>query len=211
MFDKLANQVHRSDRLVTAAKVLTAGCSNSELVAKLLFRFEADWARHGDYLIGARAAGRFASLSDRLAEHADEYLLLAEEDVEEVVGDQPKVVYTNEPLLALSLQRSGRLPNVTVFYIVQEDQRFELERLANPHVGQREALWKAMEPNAYGRPIRPDALRPDTVPLGAVFALTKDARLPLVMPPQRWAGKLEVVRPGYDAMISLRVEEARKP
>ena len=133
------------------------------------------------------------------------------EGVGEVVGDQPKVVYTNEPLLALSLQRSGRLPNVTVFYIVQEDQRFELERLANAHVGQRETLWKAMAPNAYGRPIHPDALRPDTVPIGAVFALTKDARLPLVMPPERWDGKLEVVRPGYDAMISLRVEGGRAP
>ena len=124
----------------------------------------------------------------------------------EVVGDKPKVVYTNEPLLASSLARRGRLPNVTVIYIVQEDQRFELERLANPHVGQREALWKAMTPNAYGRPVRPDALRPDTVPLGAVFALTHDSRLPLVMPPERWDGLLEVVRPGYAMNISVRVE-----
>ena len=133
------------------------------------------------------------------------------EGLGDVVGDQPKVVYTNDPLLAVSLQRSGRLPNVTVFYIVQEDQRFELERLANPGVGQRETLWKAMEPNAYGRPIHPDALRPDAVPLGAVFALTKDARLPLVMPPERWDGALEVVRPGYDAMISVWVEGRRSP
>ncbi|MGH1345330.1 MAG: hypothetical protein ACRBN8_27455 [Nannocystales bacterium] len=124
----------------------------------------------------------------------------------EVVGEQPKVVYTNEPLLASSLARSGRLPNVTVFYIVQEDQRFELERLANPAVGQREALWEAMTPNAYGRPVRPDALRPDTVPVGAIFALTKDSRLPLVMPPERWKGLLRVVAPGYDMTIEERVE-----
>lgn len=124
----------------------------------------------------------------------------------EVVGDGPKVVYTNEPLLASSLARSGRLPNVTVFYIVQEDQRFELERLANPAVGQREALWEAMTPNAYGRPVRPDALRPDTVPVGAIFALTKDSRLPLVMPPERWQGLLQVVAPGYDMTIEERVE-----
>ncbi len=125
--------------------------------------------------------------------------------LEETVGPQPKVVYTNEPLLATALRRSGRLPQVTVFYIVQEDQRFELERLANPWVGQREALWDAMADNAYGRPIRPDALRPDTVPVGALFALTKDARLPLVMPPQRWDGLLVVLRPGYDMVISERV------
>ncbi|MBV1858336.1 MAG: hypothetical protein KUG77_07980 [Nannocystaceae bacterium] len=126
--------------------------------------------------------------------------------LEEVVGKGPKVVYTNEPLLAASLARSGRLPNVTVLYIVQEDQRFELERLANPAVGQREALWDAMTPNAYGRPIRPDALRPDAVPLGAIFALTKDSRLPLVMPPAQWEGLLQVVAPGYDMTIEERVD-----
>lgn len=126
--------------------------------------------------------------------------------LEEVVGEGPKVVYTNEPLLSSSLARSGRLPNVTVFYIVQEDQRFELERLANPAVGQREALWNAMTPNAYGRPVRPDALRPDTVPVGAIFALTKDSRLPLVMPPERWEGLLQVVAPGYDMTIEERIE-----
>jgi hypothetical protein len=86
VFDKLANQVHRSDRLVTAAKVLTAGCSNSELVAKLLLWFEANWAADGDYSIGDQASDEFASLKDRLAERADENLLLTEEAVEEVVG-----------------------------------------------------------------------------------------------------------------------------
>ncbi|MEM6293851.1 MAG: hypothetical protein AAGA54_21425 [Myxococcota bacterium] len=124
----------------------------------------------------------------------------------ETVGDKRKVVYTNEPLLASALQRSGRLPNVTVLYIVQEDQRFELERLANPHVGQREALWAAMEGNAYGRPIRPDALRPDAVPVGAVFALTKDERLPMVLPPEVWDELLEVVHPGYGMRIAVRVD-----
>ncbi len=131
--------------------------------------------------------------------------------LQETVGDEPKVVYTNEPLLWASLSRTGTLPNVRVIYIVQEDQRFELERLANTRVGQRQALWSAMTPNAYGRPIHPDALRPDSVPIGAVFALSKDARLPLVMPPERWDGKLEVIRPGYDMMISMRVEGGGAP
>ena len=126
--------------------------------------------------------------------------------LEETVGDKRKVVYTNEPLLASALQRSGRLPKVTVLYIVQEDQRFELERLANPHVGQREALWAAMDGNAYGRPIRPNALRPDTVPLGAVFALTKDERLPMVLPPEVWESRLEVVHPGYGMRIAVRTD-----
>lgn len=129
--------------------------------------------------------------------------------LEETVGDRHKVVYTNEPLLASALARSGRLPNVTVFYIVQEDQRFELERLANPAVGQREALWAAMEGNAYGRAVRPDALRPDTVPVGAIFALTHDARLPMVMPPERWDGLLQVVAPGYRMHIAERIK--RRP
>ena len=103
VFDQLASQVHRSDRLVTAAKVLTAGCSNSELAAKLLFKFEADWATDGDYSIGNRAADEFASLKDRLVEHADENRLLTEEAVEEVVGD----LFTSESARDAQLTKYG--------------------------------------------------------------------------------------------------------
>ena len=120
-FDQLASQVHRSDRLVTAAKVLTAGCSNGELVAKLLLRLEADWARDGDYLIGARAAGRFASLSDRLAEHADEYLLLAEEDVEEVVGD----LFASESARDTVLTECG-LIRIFGFWALRDNQQVRI-------------------------------------------------------------------------------------
>ena len=120
-FDQLASQVHRSDRLVTAAKVLTAGCSNGELVAKLLLRREADWARDGDYLIGTRAAGRFASLSDRLAEHADEYLLLAEEDVEEVVGD----LFASESARDTVLTERG-LIRIFGFWALRDNQQVRI-------------------------------------------------------------------------------------
>ncbi len=130
--------------------------------------------------------------------------------LEEFVGDRARVVYTNEPLLAVFLRRTGRLPRVQVFYIVQEDQRFELERLANPHNGQREALWRAFQGSAYGRPIRPGALRPDTVAGNAVFALTKDERLSLVMPPQRWEGQLDIVHPGYGMFIAERRSEGER-
>jgi len=106
VFDKLANQVHRSDRLVTAAKVLTAGCPSGELVAKLLLRFEADWAWDDDYSIGAQAADQLASLKDRLAEHADENRLLTEEVVKEVVGD----LFTSE---------SARDAHLTKFGLIQ--------------------------------------------------------------------------------------------
>jgi hypothetical protein len=103
VFDQLASQVHRSDRLVTAAKVLTTGCSNSELVAKLLLRFEANWAKDDDYLIGDQASDQFASLKDRLAEHADKNRLLTEEAVEEVVGD----LFTSESARDIQLTKFG--------------------------------------------------------------------------------------------------------
>ena len=86
VFDQLAHQVHPTERLITAAKVLTAGSANRELLAKLLLKFEADWARDGDYSIGEQADDEFDSLKDRLAERADENLLLTEEKVEEAVG-----------------------------------------------------------------------------------------------------------------------------
>jgi hypothetical protein len=103
VFDQLASQVHRSDRLVTAAKVLTAGCSNRELAAKLLLRFEANWARDNDYLIGDQASNQFSSLKDRLVEHADKNRLLTEEAVEEVVGD----LFTSESARDIQLTKFG--------------------------------------------------------------------------------------------------------
>jgi hypothetical protein len=87
VFDQLAHQVHLTERLITAAKVLTAGSAQPELLPWLLLKLEADWATEGDYSIGDQVADQFASLKDRLAERADENLLLTEEVVEEVVGD----------------------------------------------------------------------------------------------------------------------------
>lgn len=103
VFDQLAHQVHPSARLVTAAKVLTAGSVNRGLAAKFLLRFEADWETDGDYSIGAQATDRFRSLHDRLAEHADENRLLTNEAVETAVGD----LFSSEPVRNTFLEKSG--------------------------------------------------------------------------------------------------------
>jgi hypothetical protein len=95
--------VHPTERLITAAKVLTAGSANRKLLAKLLLKFEADWTRDGDYSIGEQAADEFASLKDRLAERADENLLLTEEEVEEAVCD----LFTSESDRDTFLTKSG--------------------------------------------------------------------------------------------------------
>lgn len=133
-----------------------------------------------------------------MAPHLEE--LVARLDEVQAEGVRP--IYTNEPLLSVYAHRSGRPYASSVHYIVQADQRFELESLANPRNGQREALWKALEPDFYGIPIRGLPLRPDGVPSNVVFALVKDERLELAMPPGLWDGQLRVVAPGYGSYVA---------
>ena len=116
----------------------------------------------------------------------------------------PRHVYTNEPLLSVYLARTQAVPWAEVHFIVQADQRFELERLANPDNGQRSALWAALRHGFYGTPVEPD---PGTVEPGSIFALRKDGRLDLALPPEVWDAHLTVLHPGYGTVIARFGEE----
>lgn len=118
----------------------------------------------------------------------------------------PRDVYTNEPLLAVYLDRHDLLPSTRVHYLVQADQSFELDRLANADNGQRDALWAALAHDFYGEPVLPDALRPDAIEDGSIFALRLDARLDLALPPDVWDRHLVELHPGYGTVIA-RFEE----
>lgn len=140
-----------------------------------------------------------------MAPHLEE--LVARLDEAQTGGIRP--IYTNEPLLSVYAHRNGRPYAPSIHYIVQADQRFELESLANPGNGQREALWKALEPDFYGIPIRGLPLRPDGVPDNVVFALVKDERLDLAMPPELWDGLLRIIAPGYGSYVAEFEEGVR--
>lgn len=114
-----------------------------------------------------------------------------------------RTIYTNEPLLDAYLRRSGGLSGRDVRYLVQADQLHELSTLANPGNGQRQALLDALRQGFYGVPVFPGELRPDALPPGVVFVLRDDARLPLVLPPERWAGWLRDVHPGVELRIAV--------
>jgi hypothetical protein len=116
-------------------------------------------------------------------------------------------VYTNEPLLAAFVERSSRaaegMPTLDVRYLVQADQLHELTALANPGNGQRQALLDALRQGFYGTPVLPDELDPKTVPADSIFVLREDPRLPLVMPPERWAPWLRIVHTSAGATIAV--------
>ena len=80
---------------------------------------------------------------------------------------------------------------------------------ANPDNGQREALWAALEHDFYGTPVRSDALRPDAIEPGAIFALRRDERLDLALPPEIWDRHLTVLHPGYGSLIARFEEDAQ--
>lgn len=111
-------------------------------------------------------------------------------------------IYTNEPALAAYLQRSGGLPAARVFYLVQADQDHELTRLTDPHNGQRAAIRDALRRGFYGTPVFPDELDPARVPEDALFVLTRDPRLSLVMPDEVWSERLKVLHPGRGAIVA---------
>lgn len=119
-------------------------------------------------------------------------------------------IYTNEPLLAAYLERSGDRPGFAVHYLVQADQLHELTALSNPTNGQRQALLVALRQGFYGTPVFPEELDPRTVPAGTIFMLRDDPRLPLVMPPERWSPWLRVADPGLDGSVTVMREEAER-
>jgi hypothetical protein len=57
-----------------------------------------------------------------------------------------------------------------------------------------------------GTPVRADALRPEAIAQGSIFALRLDARLDLALPPEVWDPHLVVMHPGYGTTIA-RFEE----
>ncbi|MEX1364131.1 MAG: hypothetical protein AB1Z98_13470 [Nannocystaceae bacterium] len=124
---------------------------------------------------------------------------------------QARPIYTNEPLLDAYLRRGGGLPDREVHYLVQADQLYELTTLSNPDNGQRAALLAALREGFYGIPVLPDELDPASVPAGAVFVLREDARLSLVMPPERWDPWLRVVHPGVGLRVAVRTEGQGRP
>ncbi|MFO0631601.1 MAG: hypothetical protein U0168_01985 [Nannocystaceae bacterium] len=118
---------------------------------------------------------------DREAPELAEILARLREDP----GLHERPIYTNAPLLAAAAARE-QLPLGRVHYLVQADQLHELVALSNPDNGQRARLLAAMAREFYGTPLLPDALDPEALPDDAVFVLVDDARLSLVMPPERW-------------------------
>ncbi|MBX7080142.1 MAG: hypothetical protein K1X88_13180 [Nannocystaceae bacterium] len=137
---------------------------------------------------------------DREAPELAEILARLREDP----GLHERPIYTNVPLLAAAVQREP-LPLGRVHYLVQADQLHELVALSNPDNGQRQRLLAALQRDFYGTPVFPDALAPEQLPDDAVLVLVDDARLSLVMPPERWDDAL-VVRSGS---ARLRIAELR--
>ncbi|MCH9683563.1 MAG: hypothetical protein K0V04_19145 [Deltaproteobacteria bacterium] len=146
----------------------------------------------GARLARRQQAGVLDQMVVRLAEHPE-------------WEDRP--LFTNAPLLSAYLERSGGLPGRDVRYMVQADQLYELTTLSNPANGQRARLLSALGEGFHGRPVFPDALSPETIPPDAVFVLTEDPRLALVMPPARWSSVLRVVHRGRGMTIAVRRDE----
>jgi hypothetical protein len=145
--------------------------------------------------VGALAYGEGARIARR--QHSPGLEAMVERLREHPEWDG-RPIYTNEPLLHAVLD-----PGVQVLYLVQADQLYELTALANPHNGQRSALLAALEQGFYGTPVLPDALDPTTVPAGAIFVLREDARLSMVMPPERWSPWLRVVHADMGSTIAV--------
>lgn len=133
------------------------------------------------------------------------------ERIEELAADGTRPIITNEPILAAYLARSGGQPDAEVHYLVQADQVHELTSLTNPANGQRERIFAALSEGMYGRPIFPDALRPDAIPSDALFVLSKDPRLALVLTPDPWDDALTAVSRGRRIVVQQLAPPPRAP
>ncbi|MCA9704586.1 MAG: hypothetical protein KDK70_01915 [Myxococcales bacterium] len=194
-----------TERLGGGAAALGVGLVASAVMALA----GAGWLRASWVVLGALLAVGPLALTDgaRIARHQ---LAPALDEMCARLAEHPewasRPIYTNEPLLAAFLERSGGLPGRDVRYLVQADQLHELSSLSNPASGQRQALLQALRGGFYGTPVFPDELVPERVAPGAVFVLRDDPRLSLVMPPQSWAGLVRVVHPGLGMTIAVRVD-----
>lgn len=186
--------------LVIAGTVAFARRGRTRLAGGMLLALLATGP--GPFVAGARL--------DRSSEvpHLDEIVARLREREPEL---DRRAIYTNEPVLAAYLRRGGALPGARVIYLVQADQAYELTTLTNPANGQRAAIRAALRQGFYGTPIFPDELDPGAIPEGALFVLTRDPRLELVMPQARWAERLHVLHPGRAAIIAeLRAPPGRR-
>jgi hypothetical protein len=141
------------------------------------------------------------------AGHVDEMVARLQEHAASLPA---RPVYTNEPILAAYLARSGGLPQARVRYLVQADQLYELTVLSNPDNGQRAAIRAALQAGFYGDPVFPEALDPDRVDPAGLFVVTGDDRLRLVMPRRVWESRLRVLHPGQRAQVLEVVPAPRR-
>jgi hypothetical protein len=107
-----------------------------------------------------------------------------------------RLVLTNFHLLPVWAERIGLFSGAEVRYMVQADQIDEIQALSNPHIGQQQGILKLMERHFYGRPVFPEALRPELIVEGSLFVLSDNPRLSLIMPAERWETSLETLAAG---------------
>ncbi|MEM9191936.1 MAG: hypothetical protein AAGF12_22375 [Myxococcota bacterium] len=108
-------------------------------------------------------------------------------------GASAPVCATNAHLLRTYGERSGRDVE-RVRYLLQMDQRYELETLTNPEVGQRARIFELLDAHFYAPPIDFDAL-----PEGSLIVVEEDARFTASVPAHFEATASEAASNGGDA------------
>jgi hypothetical protein len=76
------------------------------------------------------------------------------------------------------------------------DQYYDVVEMSDAANGQRAALRRMVLRDFYGHGVTPDDLRPESVPAGAIFALRRDSRLPMLLPEATWQRQLELLEEG---------------
>ncbi|HFE46278.1 MAG TPA: hypothetical protein ENJ18_12405 [Nannocystis exedens] len=99
-------------------------------------------------------------------------------------------IVTNMPVLKTWLSRQG-VSTGPLYYLLGADQDYEIERLSNAAVGQREALRKGLDTTFYGLPLRPPRTPTDAPAPPRLFILSADDRLDGSLPPEEWRGQLD--------------------
>jgi hypothetical protein len=101
-------------------------------------------------------------------------------------------IYTNKQVIPFGITAAGMGATHPTF-IVGPDIVWELTELTNPANGQKDRIMHLAATACYGDSVMWDALSPDTLAPRALFVLTHDPRLPLVLPDRVWAGRLETI------------------
>jgi hypothetical protein len=114
-------------------------------------------------------------------------------------------LYTNVPLLARHLERSHDFDGVDVLFTVTPDQIYDFDQLGDADNGQRATLKRLVGVDMNGRGVVPDALTPERVPDGALFAVRLDRRLSLLLPDATWKSHLATLAERRDPEPGFRV------